>query len=402
MAIELDPASVSIRRSMGWLHYYARQPGQALEHLRRALAMNPTAEENHRLLGLAYLQLGHVRRGGGGVPGGGGELRQARRSPPPDSAVVAAREGTADRRARRCSMASTPRRGSATCRRWRSSCCTPAWASPTPPSSGSTGLLDDRRGWLAYLKVEPCSIHCAADARFTRLLERMRLADRRPTLDPAPPADTRTATSPPVAGTRSRNDSDPRIPPPARSRPAAGCRSRAARRPARSGAGGGIRRRCSRSVRRKARARVTGCTPTPAASSAREGRARDVGVEPVPRVAEPRSHPVREALTPASGHGGQQLEDQPLDRQRGGIVGLAELLVHPPGERGRAGHRGRRRARPAPARGSGWPRHARDPPRPAAPGCRPGRSRFAVPLARGHHLERLGRTGRGARRPTSR
>ena len=25
-AIELDPASVSIRRSMGWLYYYARQP----------------------------------------------------------------------------------------------------------------------------------------------------------------------------------------------------------------------------------------------------------------------------------------------------------------------------------------------------------------------------------------
>ena len=49
---------VSIRRSMGWLHYYARQPREALEHLRRALAMNPTAEENHRLLGLAYFQLG--------------------------------------------------------------------------------------------------------------------------------------------------------------------------------------------------------------------------------------------------------------------------------------------------------------------------------------------------------
>ena len=57
-AIELDPASVSIRRSLGWLHYYARQPDQAFEQLRRALAMNPTAEENHRLLGLAYLQLG--------------------------------------------------------------------------------------------------------------------------------------------------------------------------------------------------------------------------------------------------------------------------------------------------------------------------------------------------------
>ena len=58
IAAELDPASVSIRRSIGWLHYYARQPRESLEHLRRALAMNPTAEENHRLLGLSYLQLG--------------------------------------------------------------------------------------------------------------------------------------------------------------------------------------------------------------------------------------------------------------------------------------------------------------------------------------------------------
>src|SRR5207253_10905634 len=57
-AIALDPASVSIGRSMGWLHYYARQPEQALEQLRRALAMNPAAEENHRLIGLSYIQMG--------------------------------------------------------------------------------------------------------------------------------------------------------------------------------------------------------------------------------------------------------------------------------------------------------------------------------------------------------
>ena len=34
MALELDPASVSIRRGMGWLEYYARRPALALEHLR--------------------------------------------------------------------------------------------------------------------------------------------------------------------------------------------------------------------------------------------------------------------------------------------------------------------------------------------------------------------------------
>ena len=32
-AIALDPASVSIRRSLGWLYYYARQPDLAFEQL---------------------------------------------------------------------------------------------------------------------------------------------------------------------------------------------------------------------------------------------------------------------------------------------------------------------------------------------------------------------------------
>ena len=36
--------------------------------------------------------------------------------------------------------------------------------------------LDDRRGWLAYLKVEPLLDPLRSDPRFTRLLERMRLA----------------------------------------------------------------------------------------------------------------------------------------------------------------------------------------------------------------------------------
>ena len=36
--------------------------------------------------------------------------------------------------------------------------------------------LEDRRGWLAYLKVEPLLDPLRSDPRFTRLLERMRLA----------------------------------------------------------------------------------------------------------------------------------------------------------------------------------------------------------------------------------
>jgi serine/threonine protein kinase/tetratricopeptide (TPR) repeat protein len=53
VAQELDPASVSIRRTLGWLYYYARRYEQASYHLSRALEMNPDAEETYRVLGLA-------------------------------------------------------------------------------------------------------------------------------------------------------------------------------------------------------------------------------------------------------------------------------------------------------------------------------------------------------------
>jgi hypothetical protein len=36
--------------------------------------------------------------------------------------------------------------------------------------------VEDRRGWLAYLKVEPLLDPLRSDARFGRLLEKMRLA----------------------------------------------------------------------------------------------------------------------------------------------------------------------------------------------------------------------------------
>jgi len=36
--------------------------------------------------------------------------------------------------------------------------------------------VEDRRGWLAYLKVEPLLDPLRGDPRFARLMERMRLA----------------------------------------------------------------------------------------------------------------------------------------------------------------------------------------------------------------------------------
>ena len=68
------PLSVSIRRSMGWLQYYARHFDGALENLRRALAMDPTAEETHRLLGLVYTAARAVRRSRRFLQGSRGEF----------------------------------------------------------------------------------------------------------------------------------------------------------------------------------------------------------------------------------------------------------------------------------------------------------------------------------------
>ena len=104
VAIELDPGSVSIRRSMGWLQYYSRQYEAALENLRRALTMDPTAEETHRLLALVYLQQGRY-----------------------DEAAAAFREASPTHRTMRCSpspgWAMSPRGGAGRKRRgrfWRS------------------------------------------------------------------------------------------------------------------------------------------------------------------------------------------------------------------------------------------------------------------------------------------
>jgi serine/threonine-protein kinase len=57
-AQENDPASVSVRRSLGYCYVYARKYERARYHLSRAIAMNPTAEESYRIQGLILTMLG--------------------------------------------------------------------------------------------------------------------------------------------------------------------------------------------------------------------------------------------------------------------------------------------------------------------------------------------------------
>jgi eukaryotic-like serine/threonine-protein kinase len=173
-AIALDPASVSIRRSMGWLHYYARQPDQALEHLRRALAMNPTAEENHRLLGLAYLQARQWDEAAAALR----ESLAVSDSPALALAglgAVAAGRGHADEA--RASLAELEARA-------RASYVSPVAFVMVHAALGQADqafdwldrTYEERRGWLAYLNVEPMLDPLRGDPRFRRLAERMHLA----------------------------------------------------------------------------------------------------------------------------------------------------------------------------------------------------------------------------------
>jgi TolB-like protein/Tfp pilus assembly protein PilF len=174
ISADLDPASVSIRRSMGWLHYYARQPREALEHLRRALAMNPTAEENHRLLGLAYLQLGMYDESAAAFR----EAVASSESPALATAglglVAAAKRRPTDARGILDGLYAQSREHYLTPVAF--AMLHAGLGEPDPAFEWLDRAVEDRRGWLAYLKVEPLLDPLRSDARFTRLLERMRLS----------------------------------------------------------------------------------------------------------------------------------------------------------------------------------------------------------------------------------
>ncbi len=172
-ALELDPASVSIRRSAGWLYYYARQPDIALIHLRRSIAMDPTAEENHRLLGLAYMQKGLH---GAAAASFDESLMLSERSANAVAALgyLEALRGRRDE-TRRLLDELTERAAT-------------TFVSPVPFVVLHVALDDteealrylqqayeQRRGWLAYLNVEPVLDRLRDLPEFQQLVRAMRL-----------------------------------------------------------------------------------------------------------------------------------------------------------------------------------------------------------------------------------
>jgi serine/threonine-protein kinase len=172
-ALELDPASVSIRRAVGWSYYYAGRYDQAIDHLARAIEMNPMAVESHRILAATLVQQGkladaeRVLREALTLPAAGAFTKA-------ELALVLARAG------RRAEAKALLEEIQAAAR--------DHYVSPVPFAIVHIGLgnlkeaLDwaerayaERRGWLAYLKVNPIFDSLRNEPRFKALVQKMRL-----------------------------------------------------------------------------------------------------------------------------------------------------------------------------------------------------------------------------------
>ena len=172
-ATELDPGSVSARRGVGWLYYYARRYDQARDHLARAIEMNPMADESHRVLGMTLALQGElgeaerVLREAVTLPGAGAYTEAT-------LAWVLGRAGKHEDATRILRALETQAQH--------------GYVSPVAFAIVHIGLgnldaalawaeraYDERRGWLAYFKVNPVVDPLRGTPRFGALVKKLNL-----------------------------------------------------------------------------------------------------------------------------------------------------------------------------------------------------------------------------------
>jgi serine/threonine-protein kinase len=178
-AQENDPASISVRRSLGYCYLYARKYDQARYHLDRAIAMNPTAEESFRILGLIlalqgeYAEAERVLREGLALAGAGTTFTKV--------TLAYALACGGDK-----SFASQVRDELIEKRKHD-------YVSPAELAILHIALddhaaaidwceiaVDERRGWTAYLAVHPMLDSVREEPRFVKLLGRLGQSGIRP------------------------------------------------------------------------------------------------------------------------------------------------------------------------------------------------------------------------------
>jgi serine/threonine-protein kinase len=172
-AQELDPTSASVRRSLAYMYLYARRYDRARYHASRALTLAPAAEETYRVLGLIhaldekYIDAEEVLRDASALPGASAyTLATLGYALGRSGQLRAAREILTDLEARH----------------------RVEYVSPVALATASLGVgeyeqaldwaeqsFDERRGWLAYMDVNPVLDPLRASPRFGRLRRRMGL-----------------------------------------------------------------------------------------------------------------------------------------------------------------------------------------------------------------------------------
>ncbi len=172
MAVDLDPVSVSGHRGLGWLCYYLGRHEEAVEHLRRALAIDPQADETHSVLGLVYTALGRFEEAEAA-------FRDAIATAQKTAAYAMAGWGYME--ARRGRRAETERLLVELEQLSSEGYISPvafvllhvALGDPDAVFQWLDRCYEERRGWLAYLRVEPKLETVRNDPRFDSLVTRM-------------------------------------------------------------------------------------------------------------------------------------------------------------------------------------------------------------------------------------
>jgi serine/threonine-protein kinase len=172
-AQENDPSSVSVRRSLGYCYFYARKYDQARYHLDRAIAMNPTAEESFRIQGLAltflkdYAAAERVLREA---------LALAPESGSSTKSILAfclasagdpsyAREVAAELEVRMKTEYVSP---------VENAIVQMALGQKENALDWTERAIEERRGWVAYLRVHPIVDSLRGEPRFDALVQRMK------------------------------------------------------------------------------------------------------------------------------------------------------------------------------------------------------------------------------------
>jgi serine/threonine-protein kinase len=172
-AQENDPASVSVRRSLGYAYLYARKYQQGRYHIDRAIAMNPTSEETYRIQGL-LLTLDKQYAAAERV------LREALALAPAGATYTKATLAYS------LALAGEPTYATQVAaeleEKRKTEYVSPVELAQVYIALGNTEkaldwierAVDERRGWAAYLRVHPILDPVRDEPRFAQLVARMK------------------------------------------------------------------------------------------------------------------------------------------------------------------------------------------------------------------------------------